>query len=155
MKKILTIITIMVILLSVSIISNATVEITEEKLEEAFNKVMEETENPEDRDNYSFDKEKDTISIKDDKNVYELKYDLDGNPKFYIDMSFEKSMTKEEVGEESTKIMMPAIGFAFVGNIMGIDYEESFMYFFSKYMESALKYDTNQNVEYTNGMEYG
>ena len=152
MKKVLTIITIMVILLSISIVSNAAVEITEEKLEESFNKMLQKSE---DSSGYSFDKEKDIILLKnEDGTLCELMYDLEGKPKFYTDMKFEKSMTKEETDKELEKVTAPAIGFVLTTDIIGISNEDSTMYFFSKYMESSMKNMNNKTAEYTNGIEY-
>ena len=151
MKKVLTIIAITFILLSVSIISNAAVKITEDKLEEVFKKLMEDSE---DSENYSFNKEKDLIVMKAEENIHELYYDLEDKPKFYTEITLEKSMTKEKADEELSKTILPFVGFVLTSNVVEINYEDSIMYSFSKYMELAIKYDNNENIEYTNGIEY-
>ena len=150
MKKVLTIITIIVMLLSISIISNAAVEITEEKLEEAFNKKLQESE---DSTGYSFNKGKDTIIMTEEGKLYEVKYNLEDEPKFYIDMKFEKSMTKEDAEEEIKKAYLSCIGFVLIGDSVGINSEDSLTYFLLRYAESIMQY-YNQKLEYIDGVEY-
>ena len=153
MKKVLTILAIMFILLSISVISNAAMEITEEKLEASFNKIVESLGISEETNSYLLDKENDKILMSEDGVTHEVKYNLEDKPKFYIDMKFEKSMTEEQAREEHQKPGLTGDGFIFISDIIGIDIEDSAIYFLSKYMQ-IIEYKNNKNIEYVNGIEY-
>jgi len=147
MKKAI-IIFLILIMLSVCTLSNAAVVITEDKLEEAFNKYAEGSSD------YSLDKENNKIFIKDEEITYELKYDLEDKPRFYTDLTFNKSMTKEETDLEIEKSILPMIGFILTSDIMGVKTEDSLVYFFHKYIAQIKNMDLNETIEYTDGIDY-
>jgi len=152
MKKVLTILAIMFILLSISVISNAALELTEDKLDKLLNEVCgykkEVTATSEDGKQTSsitvdfkgvthkVDTNQDTITLKMEieemiNGEIVIDYDLsDANkPKFTYNLLYKENMTLEEFENELGKgILAQQVLFAIVGNNEGILPEDTYAY---------------------------
>lgn len=155
MKKVLTIITIMVILLSINIISNAALELTEENLSALLDEVCgyEKTIEATSEDGrqtakktisihdftYEIDTNQDTIKIKiqneeiDEEIVLNYYLNDVNKPKFIYNLTYTKDMTSEEFGNEALKgFVAEEIIFTTIGKSKGILPEDTAEYIMEK-----------------------
>ena len=175
MKKVLTMIATMFILLSVSIISNATLELTEDNLSAlldevcGYKKMVEVTSEDGKQTSsttvdfegvtYEIDTNQDTITLKMEEETINgeivIKYDLNNakKPKFTYNLAYTKGMTLEEFENEAGKgLLTQQIIFSTVGKSEEILPEDTFGYLMENEFGTLLWNFIDIESTYTDGV---
>ena len=151
--KNLLIVLLIVMILSCCTISYAKVEVTKDKLQEAFNnlKNMSSDNNQIDSNIISVDESfevevtDDIINISSGEEKMEIKYTLTDKPSFTTEALVKNGMSYEEFEQEYNKVMYPLLGYMAVANIQGTKYEDALMYTFMNLLGTALSEGINSS----------
>ena len=148
MRKIIKVILLVVLLtLAIPLVSNAAIEVTEEKLVQNIEKLEKEINKTEKILQIQIDKEADKIILTDNKGIkYEVKYNLDGNIQFTAEVRINLNMAQEEIAREGIKIILPPLGFLVITDLGGQDLIDSCAYLIAKFMD-GLKLDEIFDIE--------
>jgi len=148
MKKLIKVLSVLmiVIILGISTTSKAVkIEVTKEKLEEAF-KDLEESESNTGNNKYEITDE--LIKLSSDDYKYEMKYDLSNKPTFTIEALIKDGMNYDEFTEETSKLLFPMLAQIAVYNIQNVEYEDAMTYIMMYMFSTALGGETSSNSEY-------
>lgn len=137
MKKIkLIIIFLIIILMSINTLSYGTITVNKTLLENSFQKFVDSSSND---SNYNIVFGDSTITITDQENTFILNYDLTDQPKFSIDITYDKLMSYETYTQKASDSMVTMLGFITIADIAEIEFQDSFMYILSKIMQSSAE----------------
>ena len=143
MKKLLTIfvITVLCIINSFSICYSA-VPITKEKLQNAFENILNNNESEENfkinkDSNVTFEDSKIKVVTEGEESI--IKYDLSNKPTFTSEIKVMNGMSYEEFEKENEKLTSNVLGYIAVANIQGVKIEDSILYFVTNYLKNALE----------------
>ena len=132
MKKIISIFLILIILL-IPIVSNAAIEVTEEKLEKTIEKMQQNLDKDGEGFKIKIDKETDKIILTDanGKN-HEMTYKLGEKPEFNAEIKINEKMSQEEIVNEYIKMLLPPLGFFMITDMNGTNLFDSLSYLLAK-----------------------
>lgn len=116
-------------------VSYASVPVTEESLEIAFQEFVNSNSN---ENNVKIKIANNVISANSDEGNYFITYDLTNNPIFSYTADIKQGMSYDEFKEKTDNLSAPMLGYLAVANIQGVDYQDSMLYFTMHLMANVL-----------------
>ena len=132
----------------------AAITVTEESLQKSFDKYATSSENKETSASMEIDKTNKVITLTSEEDSYTMNYDLSGKPTFSIDLSFNKSMTKEDWETEASKPSLLMTIFVLIADLEEIDFTDSMTYIMSSAFKNLTSDQPTDTSNITNAIEY-